>query len=66
MHPLPGQRTAVGVVGSQQDVVHLPQGAIGRQRLKFKHVQCCPTDLAALQGADEGSFFYNGATGGVD
>ena len=44
MNPIPGLGAAVGVVGSQDHIVHVAQWAFRRQWFGFKNIQRSPSD----------------------
>ena len=53
-------------MGGEEDVVHLQQGAVGRDGLGFGDVESGAGDGAELQCCDECGFVDHGAAAGVD
>ena len=55
-----------GRVRADEDTVHLPQRAVGRQRLFGKNVQRGAAQLAGVQGCDQRRLVDGGTTADVD
>jgi hypothetical protein len=55
-----------GIVRRQQDVLHLPQGTVQRQRFILGVVQRCPGDRSGLKRPDQGGLVDHRGPGGID
>lgn len=53
-------------MGRNKTVLGLPQRVAGRQRLRVRHVQGGPANLAVLEGLDQGLLVDDGSTRDID
>src|SRR6266851_4071226 len=66
VHEFPSARAAVGVVGGEERVVHLPQRAVRRERLVFEDVQSDATQPPLDQRADQCPLIHERSSCGID